>query len=342
MADLGLHADGHRPHGRLAHYQASDNFAAAVKTGFAKRPYSLPCRYFYDVRGFGLFSRICTLPEYYLTRAESEILRLGAHEILENAGIPETIIEWGSGDSSKARLLLSSLMRRRDRARYVPVDFSHDTLAHAEVTLSKSFSRLTINPLCTEYRHALKLLSTLPLPHPRLFLWLGSCIGNMEDADAVSFLSEVAAFMSEDDRFLIGFDRRKEKSVMEAAYNDRAGVTAAFNRNMIGRINRELGGRFGPNNFEHVAWFNKERSRIEMHLRAAVSMSVPIPGAGVHLGINRGELIQTEISRKYLLEDIEILSESAGLLVDSMWNDAEGLFTLALLRTAEEPVITRL
>ncbi len=264
-----------------------ETFAGAVRRGLGGRPKSLPCRFFYDDAGSRLFEEICRLPEYYPTRTEREILARAAGEIAEAAGEGVSLAELGSGSSAKTRLLIEALLARQPGLHYVPVDISAGFLEASSRALLARYPRLRVTAIAGEYRDALPHLP--PREGPLLLLFLGGNVGNLDEEEAVALLGSAAAALSPGDRLLVGFDRVKERAVLERAYDDGAGVTAAFNRNLLARVNRELGGEFDLGSFRHAAPFVEERSRIEMHLVsrkpqavrvAALGQDVPVRGGG--------------------------------------------------------------
>jgi L-histidine N-alpha-methyltransferase len=307
-----------------------ESFLGAVRDGLACRAKQLPCRFFYDSFGSRLFEAICTLPEYYPTRTEESILREHAEEIVAAVGQDVALSEFGSGSSAKTRVLIEALLARQERLVYVPIDISVDFLKERAHALLHQYQRLWLTAISAEYDAA--------IPHlpryrgPRLILFLGSNIGNMEDRGASAFLARVAAEMQARDRLLVGFDRLKDPRVIESAYNDSAGVTAAFNKNLLTRINRELMGEFDLAEFDHAAPFVAERRRVEMRLVSRRTQRVRVGALGSVFRFARGEFIHTENSHKYALASFEQLCRAAGLRVAELWTDRREWFALALLR----------
>ncbi len=304
-------------------------FAGAVRAGLGARPKSLPCRFFYDDEGSRLFEEICSLPEYYATRTEREILLRAAPEIAEAAGAGTALAELGSGSSAKTKLLIEALLARQDELHYVPIDISTAFLEESSRALLGRFPRLRITAIGGEYLDAVPHLP--PRDGPLLCLFLGGNVGNLEEEEASAFLAGVASGLSPRDRLLVGFDRLKERTVIERAYDDRAGVTAAFNRNLLTRINRELGGEFDLDAFDHAAPFVAERSRIEMHLVSRRPQEVRVAALGQTFSFEKGETIHTENSHKYDRAGIDRLCETAGLTVVRLWSDPREWFSLVLL-----------
>src|SRR5262249_20173591 len=224
--------------------------ARDVSAGLLGFPKSLPCRYFYDAEGSRLFEAICELPEYYLTRAEREILVERAAELSARFATEVTLVELGSGSAAKTQILIEALLRRDGMLRYVPVDISREMLEETARALLARYLDLQIVAVAGEYRDGLQHLE-LPAGRPRLILWLGSSIGNLERREAAAFLHQVRDAMRSEDRLLVGIDLRKDRDILVPAYDDAAGVTARFNLNLLARINRELGGRFDLTRFRH-------------------------------------------------------------------------------------------
>jgi dimethylhistidine N-methyltransferase len=305
-------------------------FARDVTAGLTARPKRLPCRYFYDVEGSRLFEAICDLPEYYLTRAEREILLERAGAIAALFPDPISLVELGSGSSVKTRLLIEAFRRRHGALHYVPVDISPSILEESARTLRRDYPGLEITAVAAEYEEGLRRLAP-GQDRARLLLWLGSNVGNFERPAAAAFLSRVRAVMRPEDRLLMGVDLRKERAILEAAYDDAQGVTARFNKNLLARINRELGGEFDLGSFRHVARYDEEEGRMEIHLESLRPQRVRITGVGLTVSFAPGETIHTENSYKYSPEEIDALARSAGLCVSHRWLDASCRFSSNLL-----------
>jgi dimethylhistidine N-methyltransferase len=325
-------ASASMPRFRLVELTALDpleEFAGDVAAGLTAEPKRLSCRYFYDREGSHLFAAICELPEYYLTRAETEILQGHAHEIA--ALFPEdvTVVELGSGNAVKTRLLLQALMPGR-QVRYVPIDICRPVLEESAAELLHRFPLLEIVAVAAEYHPGLVYLRG-ESDRPRLILWLGSNIGNFTRSEAAEFLRRIRDTMAPADRMLVGVDLRKEPAVLEAAYDDAAGVTAAFNRNLLARINRELNADFDLGAFRHRAVYNPELGRIEMYLVSTRDQRVTVGWIGLSVGFAAGEPIHTENSYKYSLAELNAVAAAAGLQGQRYWQDAAGRFSLHLL-----------
>jgi dimethylhistidine N-methyltransferase len=294
-------------------------------------PKRLACRYFYDREGSRLFEAICELPEYYLTRAEAAILHDHAHEIADCFPADVTVIEFGSGNAVKTQLLLAALLRARRRVRYVPIDICRPVLEESSRALLQMFPGLEIVAVAAEYQEGLQRLPT-ESARPKLFLWLGSNIGNFDRTEAAAFLRRIRDTLQPADRVLVGFDLRKDRAILEAAYDDAAGVTAAFNLNLLARINRDLDGDFDLGAFRHRAIYDPDLGRIEMYLVSTRSQRVTIGQLGLEVAFAAGETIHTENSYKYSLTEMDEVSRAAELHAERCWQDAEGRFSLHLLR----------
>src|ERR1043166_1189920 len=256
-----------KPPFRLLELTAGDpvaEFARDVAAGLTAEPKQLSCRYFYDREGSRLFEAICELPEYYLTRAETEILQSHAREIAALFPNDVTVIELGSGNAVKTRLLLQALLTSR-QVRYVPIDICRPVLEESAADLLNRFPALEIVAVAAEYHEGLRHLRSQS-DRPRLILWLGSNIGNFTRAEAATFLRHIQGTMTSADRMLVGVDLRKDQAILEEAYDYAAGVTAAFNLNLLVRINREMDGNFDCSAFRHRAIFNQDLGRMEMYL----------------------------------------------------------------------------
>ncbi len=301
-----------------------------VQRGLSCTPKTLPCKLFYDSAGSELFERICRLPEYYLTRTEQAILCERADSIARVAGRVEDIIELGSGSSLKTRILIEAFQDRQGALRYVPIDISAGFLRESAVALLADYQGLSICAIAGEYASALQ---SLPERRgSRLFLFLGSNIGNFDPNEAAEFLRGIRNQMSRDDHLLIGVDRVKDREILEAAYNDSAGVTAEFNLNLLRRINAELGGKFDPESFEHFAPYITERSRIEMRLISRRDQTVEVGALDRHFHFAEGEYIHTENSHKYTLAAFASICSKAGLAIQEHWEDELGWFSVMLLK----------
>lgn len=311
---------------------AHESFAGAVRNGLCSDPKFLPCRFLYDERGSELFEQITDTPEYYPTRTERSILRTHAPTIATCADAPLELVELGSGSASKTRLLIESLIEEHGSLVFRPIDISATILEESSKDLLEAHPELEIHGLVGEYEAALRKLATTSSPDPRLVLWLGSSIGNLTREEAADFLTRVRASLGPRDRLLVGVDLRKDADVLELAYDDPAGITAAFNLNLLARINRELGGSFDLHAFEHRARYNEEIGRVEMHLTSSCEQVVRIDALGTEISFASGEAIHTENSYKYSETEIAGLAQRADLEVEATWKDVDELFSLNLLR----------
>lgn len=306
------------------------DFAEDVRRGLSAHPKQLFPKYLYDQLGSQLFEAICLLPEYYPTRAENEILTRYADEIVGLTGRPNTLIEMGSGSASKTRMLIEALLRSEHELLFVPVDISASALESSSRILLQSYPRLRIEAYAAEYFNGLEELSHMPRGRT-LALFLGSNISNFEPADSHLFLRALRGMLKEGDALLLGADLKKDPRTLEAAYNDAHGVTAAFSRNILARINRELGGHFDLRTFQHRALFNAEQSRIEIHLESDRSQTISIDRLDLQVEFAAGELIHAENSYKYDLNDITGLAVRSGFRCERTWLDHQEQFSSNLL-----------
>ncbi len=308
----------------------ANEFRTAVLAGLGKPRKEIPSKFFYDHEGSRLFEKICALQEYYPTRAETEILTERADEIA--ALLPEgvALIEFGSGASVKVRLLLDALHQARC---YVPLDISREHLLAAAESLSRDYPAIAVSPVYADFTRPFRLPDTLP-PGPRLGFFPGSTIGNFHPPDATRMLARFAARLAPQGWLLIGVDLKKDLRILHAAYNDSAGVTAAFNLNLLARINRELGGTFDVAGFRHRAIYNGDAGRIEMYLTSRHAQKASV--AGRVFRFEAGEDIHTENSYKYSLPEFRGLAVAAGYHPTAVWCDAAGLFSVHLLAVATD------
>ncbi len=312
-----------------------DSFAEEVRAGLTANPKSLPCRFFYDPEGSRLFEVICELPEYYLTRAETEIIEDRSEEVVGKFPRGATLIELGSGSSAKTRRLIAEFLQRDGRLLYIPVDISRSMLEESARALLDEFAGLEILAVAGEYQEATGHLRR-DFGLPKLILWLGSNIGNLDRPEAVEFLHCLRGLMTAEDRLLVGIDLRKGRRVLEAAYDDAQGITAQFNRNILARINRELGGEFDRNQFHHRARYDEEAGRVDMRLESATAQTVRITALELAVPLAAGETIHTENSYKYSPAEIQETAAAARLRVADQWLDRNRQFTLNLLGPNQE------
>jgi L-histidine N-alpha-methyltransferase len=296
-----------------------------VLQGLTAERKTLPPKLFYDARGAALFEEICQQPEYYLTRAELSILRARAGEIAALAGPDCALVEYGSGAGVKVRLLLDALDHP---LAYVPIDISREQLQRVARELSHEYPRVAVIPVAADYTAPIEL-PTLPAGARRLAFFPGSTIGNFHPAEAAAFLSRMRRTLGPGGALVLGVDRRKDVRALHAAYDDAAGVTAAFNLNVLARLNREQGATFDLSRFAHRAPFNGSASRIEMHLESRVAQTVSIAGTDIHFAA--GETIWTESSYKYDEARLEQLASAAGFTIERLWTDDDARFWVAML-----------
>ncbi|MFJ6071493.1 L-histidine N(alpha)-methyltransferase [Streptomyces sp. NPDC093065] len=299
---------------------------ADVLAGLTSTPKWLPPKWFYDARGSELFEAITALAEYYPTRAEREILVDRAGEIAAATGA-RTLVELGSGSSEKTRVLLDALTERTGLRAYVPVDVSGSALTRAGQALVAERPGLQVHALIADFTGGLTLPDT---PGPRLVAFLGGTIGNLLPGERAAFLASVRALLSPGDALLLGTDLVKDEGVLVRAYDDAAGVTAEFNKNVLAVMNRELEADFVPAAFEHVALWNAEREWIEMRLRSRTAQTVKVQALDLAVDFAAGEELRTEVSAKFRREGVRSELDAAGLDLAHWWTDAEGRFALSL------------
>ncbi|HKQ62773.1 MAG TPA: L-histidine N(alpha)-methyltransferase [Candidatus Polarisedimenticolaceae bacterium] len=308
--------------------EARGILARDVRAALAARPRELPCKYFYDERGGKLFERITELPEYDLTRNEEALLRRHAPAIAERTQLVE-LLELGAGSSRKTRLLIEAGRAARTLQRYVPFDVSWSALERSGQDLARLYPGLEVHAVVGDYdRH----LGRLPRSRARLVAFLGSTVGNFAGPAAVGFLRRVAALLEADGWLLLGTDLVKPRAELEAAYDDAAGLTAAFNRNILTVINRELGADFVPDAFEHVARYDERAGWVEMNLRSTRAQRVRIGALGLELEFAAGELLRTEVSCKYTRPAVEALLAQAGFALERWMTDPAERYALSLAR----------
>ncbi|MFT7574910.1 MAG: dimethylhistidine N-methyltransferase [Alphaproteobacteria bacterium] len=310
-------------------------FRADVIAGLSEADKLLPSRWLYDDRGSDLFEQITKLPEYYPTRTETGILTSNAQSLAAFCGQQAVIIEYGAGASIKSQILLNALRQPR---MYVPVDIAGDFLAAAAERLRKRFPALEVLPVAADFTQEFDLPNAVPAEFKRTGFFPGSTIGNLAPEEAISFLSRVHRHVTDRQsadpqpgRTLIGIDLKKSTDVLIPAYDDAAGVTAAFNLNLLRRINRELGGTFKLDQFQHEARWNDAASSIEMHIVSSTDQTVV--AAGKAFDFAEGETIHTESSRKYSQEGFAAIAADAGWRVTQTWTDSDDLFAIVGLET---------
>ena len=308
-------------------------FADDVRAGLSAHPKTLPSKYFYDELGSALFEAICLLPEYYLTRAEAEILTVRASEIVALVE-PARLVELGSGTALKTRFLIEAGLARGALA-YSAIDISQTVLLATAKALASQYPALTVRSYQGDYYDGLRQLSVdqpSESSGPTLALFLGSNIGNFDPPQALRLIRAIREALRPGDALLLGTDLKKNPATLEAAYDDAIGLTSAFNRNILARINRELGGHFDIATFVHRACYRQDAGRIEMHLESVVDQAVTIDAVGLRTTFDSGETIHTESSYKFSREDVERLARETGFVLDQSWTDQANRFACNLLR----------
>src|SRR4051812_29249293 len=307
------------------------DFLAEVLTGLSSSPRTLPCKFFYDERGANLFLKICELPEYYITRTETELLRRYAPDISESIGENAALIGFGTGAGIKTRMLLEHL---RNPIAYIPVDISKQRLMDSAVELSRAMPALEMLPVCADYLQELQLPKPLRKPDHVAVFFPGSTIGNLEQAVAQDFLGRVCRLCGKSGGLIIGIDLQKSRSILEAAYNDSAGVTAEFNLNLLARANRELGANFDLVRWKHSAIYNETEGRIEMRLLSKGEQTVDVGGR--QFRFRDREKIITEFSYKHTIDGFTRLAAAAGFREAArVWTDPAKMFAIFHFAVAE-------
>ena len=302
-------------------------FFEEIVAGLSLPQKTLPPKYFYDAAGSQIFERICRLPEYYVTRAELALTRAHIAAIARFAGRGCALVEYGSGESLKTRLLVRALRP----AAYLPIDISEPALQRAARALSHQFPWLRIEPLNGDFSRPLEIPALRPRTR-RVAYFPGSTIGNLTPEEAQGFLRMTRGQVGRNGAMLVGVDLKKDPGVLHAAYNDSRGVTAAFNLNLLARINRELGADFDLRRWRHYAFYNAPLGRIEMHLASLESQAVNV--GNYRFAFARGETIHTENSYKYSVEEFRAIAARAGFAAEKLWMDRKGLFALHGLKAA--------
>lgn len=308
--------------------QIQDEFADAVLDGLGKEQKSIPCSYLYDDRGSELFEQITQTVEYYPTNTEIALLEEYANDIAALIGAKAILVEFGSGSSRKTKILIDALS---DLAAYIPIDISEGALAEAEETLNRRYPDLRVVPVHADFNQPMNL-PDITAGRLRLGFFPGSTIGNFSHAQASSFLVRAAKLLGRGNGLVIGVDLKKDRTILEAAYNDAQGVTAAFNLNLLERVNRELGGDFDVSAFAHRAFYNETVGRIEIYIESLKEQDVRVLGRRFHF--SEGERTHTEHSHKYSLDEFKVLAENSGWATERVWVDEQGLFSVHFLRVA--------
>ncbi|HEX8150254.1 MAG TPA: L-histidine N(alpha)-methyltransferase [Pyrinomonadaceae bacterium] len=317
----------------------ADDFAADVRRGLTAPGKFLLPKYFYDDLGSRLFDAICLVPDYYLTRAEADIFARHAAEIVERARAGArrlTLFELGSGSAAKTRRIIDALLAAQTRLRYVPVDISTAALEESAGALLGDYEGLSVTAYAADYDTALpRLHESFEEESRALVLFLGSNVGNFDRAEARDFLRRVRASLRAGDRLLLGADLKKDAATLEAAYDDPLGVTAAFNLNLLARINRELGADFSLRDFRHVALYDEAEGRVEMHLESTREQAVRVEALGLRVDFRAGERVHTENSYKYSLDELSALAADTGFAREHTWLDPAGRFSSNLFVAKE-------
>jgi dimethylhistidine N-methyltransferase len=311
-------------------FVADDAIALAVREGLRSVPKWLPSKLFYDAVGSELFEQITELPEYYLTRTERSIFEMFASEILEQTGSALTLVELGAGTASKTSILIEELLVRQARALFYPIDVSASALNEAVRQLGKRFPSLRVNPIVADYTSGVEALTRIS--GRKLVLYIGSSIGNFEPDEAIRVLRRIRRSLRSGDALLLGADFAKSSKVLIPAYDDPRGVTAAFNKNILARLNRELEADFDLDAFRHISVWNRHESRMEMHLESTRAQSVFIPSIDLDVNFAAGERIHTENSYKYTEPMIESILQGSGFVLEQSWCDRKKWFGVHLAR----------
>lgn len=325
-------AAGTRTRLTLRRVAASDRtFAGDIRQGMTAVQKFIPPRYFYDDLGSSLFDAICNLPEYYVTRAETELLRRHARDIAAAAGKVDRIVELGSGSARKTRLLLEEMTGDAHEIEYVPIDIDPHMLEKSGRELLSDYPPLRVSAVCSDFTRPSRALAEVGDDGRTLMLFLGSTIGNFQPREARALLRDVRRVLKPGDGFLLGADLKKSPDILNTAYNDALGITAAFNLNLLQRINRELGGHFDLRAFSHHAFYDADQGRIEMHLVSLREQSVHVDALNLEVAFDEGETIHTENSYKYDDEDLAQMAADSNFEIKGRWTDSRGWFVEVLL-----------
>ncbi|MCH7574637.1 MAG: L-histidine N(alpha)-methyltransferase [Candidatus Marinimicrobia bacterium] len=308
-----------------------DTVSDIVRAGLSKSPKTLPPILFYDEEGSRLFEKICEVPEYYLTRTEQSIFDEYGKEMVDQWDSAIDLVELGSGNSAKTRTLLSLLLDRGHEVIYRPIDISQNMLQSTAEKLTAEFPTLHVEAIVGDYHHGLQEVGKR-WSHQKVFLFMGSNLGNFQRSEAEEFLADIRSAMAPDDLLLLGIDLVKPVERLLAAYDDAAGVTRAFNLNLLTRLNRELNANFNPDQFEHVARWDAEASAIQTFLVSRERQTVVLGNLNMEVTFEAGEALHTESSHKYTLEGLSRMVDHAGLDLVQTWTDSRQWFALNLLR----------
>jgi L-histidine Nalpha-methyltransferase len=320
----------------------NNEFAKEVEKGLNhKQKYILP-KFFYDRNGSKLFEEICEQPEYYLNRIESLILKKSVNEIMNTLAENQiSIIELGNGNSSKTRILLRPFLLNLKKVCYFPIDVSLKMLKNSIRDLSREYMNLQVFGICSDYISGLVKINEFmkmndSIPKRKLIIFLGSSIGNFDPKESKDFLYSLKRYLRKEDALLVGVDLEKDKTILDKAYNDKKGVTAKFNLNILSRINRELGGKFNLSTFEHKSFYNIQKHRIEMHLESKIDQQIGIEAFRKIFYFKKGETIHTENSYKYSQNRLKEVVKNAGLEEIKNFTDRKKQYSLLLLKKASD------
>ena len=311
-------------------FVANEATALAAREGLSATPKRLPSWLFYDEAGSALFEQITELPEYYLTRTERTIFETYAGEMLQAAGASLTLIELGAGTASKTCILIEELLQRQSRSLFYPIDVSPTALQEAVSQLGKRFPQLRVNPIVADYSGGVEALNRIS--GRKLLLYIGSSIGNFELDESIRMLRRIRRSLRPGDALLLGADFAKSPKILLPAYNDAQGITAAFNKNILARLNRELDADFDLDAFRHVALWNKRCSRMEIYLESERTQQVFLPAIDMDVELAAGERIHTENSYKYTMGMIESIVGESGFMLEQTWQDRQNWFGVHLAR----------
>jgi L-histidine Nalpha-methyltransferase len=304
--------------------------AEDVRAGLLNRPKSLPPKLFYDEEGSELFERITELPEYYLTRSERQILETYAGDMLAGAGANLTLVELGAGTAAKTGILIRALLRRQLRVEYYPLDVCESALEVASKSLTAISAQVRVHPVIVDYTRDMDGIHRIA--GRKLALYLGSSIGNFEKHEAAAVLRRLRSRFESGDALLLGADLAKSEAILQPAYDDSEGVTARFNKNILARINRELGGEFDPEKFRHIAEWNPILSRMQMYLESTEAQAIRIELLGLTVPFAQGERIHTENSYKFTPQMVRSILSAGGFDLEATWTDSKGWFSVYLAR----------
>jgi dimethylhistidine N-methyltransferase len=309
---------------------ANNAIAVAAREGLTASPKRLPSWLFYDNAGSELFERITELPEYYLTRTERAIFESYAGEILRMAGKDLTLVELGAGTATKTTILIEELLQQQSRALFYPIDVSPSALQEAVRAIGAQFPQLRVNPIVADYTGGVEALNRIS--GRKLVLYIGSSIGNFESDESVRMLRRIRRSLRAGDGLLLGTDMVKSSKVLLPAYDDAQGVTAAFNKNILARLNRDLDADFDLDAFRHIAVWNKRCSRMEMHLESTRAQSAFLDATDLDIAFTAGERIHTENSYKYTMPMVETILRESGFRLEHTWFDRQNWFGVHLAR----------